>query len=246
MKRTIDTFVSLCALLLLAVPLAFIALAIWIEDRRSPLFLGRRVGSRGEFRMVKFRTMRPDAWRSGVSSTASGDPRITRLGRVLRRLKLDEVPQFWNVLTGQMSLVGPRPQVPAETLLYTAAERETLKVRPGITDLASIVFADEGEILAGSPDPDLLYNQLIRPWKSRLALAYIEHASVALDLRIMALTAVRLFSRRRGLHGVARILESWNSDPLLTRVALREQPLVKWPPPGANQIFFHSARAQAQ
>ncbi len=246
MKRTIDIVVSLCALLLLAAPLALIALAIWLEDRRSPLFLGQRVGPQGEFRMVKFRTMRPDAWKSGVNSTASSDPRITRPGRVLRRLKLDEIPQLWNVLIGQMSLVGPRPQVPAETLLYTAEERETLQVRPGITDLASIVFADEGEILAGSTDPDLLYNQIIRPWKSRLALAYIEHASVVRDFEIMALTVVGLVSRRRALRGVAKVLEGWDSDPLLARVALREEALVKWPPPGATQVFSYSARAQAQ
>ena len=246
MKRTIDIVVSLCALLLLAAPLALMALAIWIEDRKSPLFLGRRVGPQGEFRMVKLRTMWPGAWKVGVNSTASSDPRITKLGRVLRRLKLDEIPQLWNVLMGQMSLVGPRPQVPAETLLYTAEERETLRIRPGITDLASIVFADEGEILAGSPDPDLLYNQLIRPWKSRLALAYIEHASLAVDVKIIALTLVGLVSRRRALRAVAGILEAWNSDSLLVRVALREEVLVRWPPPGANQVFSYSARTQTQ
>ena len=141
-----------------AVPAArLIALAVWLEDRRSPWFRGVRVGRGGRrFRMVKFRTMIPDAWKSGVSSTACGDRRITRVGKILRRAKLDELPQLWNVLTGDMSLVGPRPQVEPDAALYTAEERRLFDVRPGITDLASIVFADEGEILAGSADPDLV------------------------------------------------------------------------------------------
>ncbi len=106
--------------------------------------------------MIKFRTMLPDAWKSGVSSTALGDRRITRVGKLLRGAKLDELPQLWNVLTGDMSLVGPRPQVEPDAALYTAEEQRLFDVRPGMTDLASLVFADEGEILAGSQDPDLL------------------------------------------------------------------------------------------
>ncbi len=138
--------------------------------------------------MIKFRSMTSDAWKSGVNSTAAGDARITRVGKWLRRWKLDELPQLLNVLSGDMSLVGPRPQVMAEVELYTEEEREMLTVRPGITDLASIVFADEGEILSGSRDPDLLYNQIIRPWKSRLALFHVEHRSFALDLEVLCLT----------------------------------------------------------
>ena len=128
--------------------------------------------------MLKFRTMIPDAWKSGVNSTAAGDRRITRVGALLRKAKLDELPQLWNVLKGDMSLVGPRPQVRAETDLYTSEERRMHSIRPGVTDLASIVFADEGEILAGSADPDLLYNQIIRPWKSRLALLYVDRRTL--------------------------------------------------------------------
>src|SRR5207302_1623571 len=116
---------------------------------------------------------------------AAGDARITRTGHILRRTKLDELPQLWNVLIGDMSFVGPRPQVQADAALYTEAERRMLEVRPGITDLASIVFADESEILAGSLDPDLLYNQIIRPWKSRLALHGVERGSLGTDLKIL-------------------------------------------------------------
>jgi lipopolysaccharide/colanic/teichoic acid biosynthesis glycosyltransferase len=162
-KRAFDIAASLVALLLLSPLLGAIALAIWIEDRHSPFYRGVRVSrGGGRFRMLKFRSMRPDAWKSGVNSTASGDVRITRVGAWLRRRKLDELPQLWNVLVGEMSFVGPRPQVEADAALYTAEERRMLEARPGITDLASIVFADESEILAGSANPDLEYNRVMR------------------------------------------------------------------------------------
>src|ERR1700730_1157891 len=141
MKRTFDILIALLALILLAPILAAIAAAIWLDDRKSPFFSARRVArGGGDFRMVKFRTMIPDAWKSGVNSTASGDPRITRIGKFLRTAKFDELPQLWNVLTGDMSLVGPRPQVRTDVELYTKEELRMLSARPGITDLASIVF----------------------------------------------------------------------------------------------------------
>jgi len=186
--------------------------------------------------MLKFRTMRPDAWKSGVSSTAAGDHRITRVGKLLRFAKLDELPQLWNVLLGDMSLAGPRPQVEPDAALYTSEEHRLFAVRPGITDLASIVFADEGEILAGAAHPDLTYNQIIRPWKSRLGLLYIERKTLAGDLQILGLTLLGAISRQRALAGVARILDSWNADPLLCRMALRKETLLPWPPPGAERI----------
>ena len=237
---------AFCGLIFLALPMLLIAMTVWLEDRRSPFYRGLRVGLRGrDLRMLKFRTMVTGASRNGVNSTASGDRRITRVGRVLRRLKLDELPQLLNVLTGAMSLVGPRPQVPADAALYTIEECRMLEVRPGVTDLASIVFADEGDILAGSADPDLLYNQIIRPWKSRLALAYLDHASLALDFRILALTLVSAVSRERALLGVARLLYAWNADPMLRRTALRQAPLPAWPPPGANEIVARYPRGES-
>src|SRR5258706_5403767 len=156
--------------------------------------------------MVKLRAMVVRADRTGVDSTAQGDPRITRVGRVLRRFKLDECTQLWNVLRGDMSIVGPRPQVGRDVGLYTAVERHLLDVPPGITDFASIVFADEGAILEGSTDPDLLYNQIIRPWKSRLGLHYIAHRSLWLDIRLVAATVLIALSRRRALAWVAEML----------------------------------------
>jgi lipopolysaccharide/colanic/teichoic acid biosynthesis glycosyltransferase len=236
-KRSFDFLAALCGLAALLPLLGLIALAVWLEDRRSPWFRGTRVGRAGrKFRMLKFRTMTPDAWKSGVSSTADGDRRITRVGRLLRRAKLDELPQLWNVLTGDMSLVGPRPQVEPDAALYTVEERRLFEVRPGVTDLASIVFADEGEILAGAADPDLRYNQIVRPWKSRLGLLYVERQTRAGDLQILGLTLVGAISRKSALAGVARLLASWNADPLLRRMAARGGPLLAWPPPGAGTI----------
>jgi lipopolysaccharide/colanic/teichoic acid biosynthesis glycosyltransferase/nucleoside-diphosphate-sugar epimerase len=237
LKRTFDFIAALCGLVVLLPLFSLIALAVWLEDGRSPWFRGIRLGRGGRrFRMVKFRTMFPDAWKSGVSSTASGDRRITRVGKILRGAKLDELPQLWNVLTGDMSLVGPRPQVEPDAALYTAEEQRLLDVRPGMTDIASVVFGDEGEILAGTTDPDLRYNQSIRPWKSRLGLLYIERQSLAGDFRILGWTLAAAVSRRCALAGIARMLHSWNADPLLRRMALRREPLLPWPPPGADRI----------
>jgi lipopolysaccharide/colanic/teichoic acid biosynthesis glycosyltransferase len=232
-----DIAVALAGLVVLAPLLAAIAFGVWIGDRHSPWFRGVRIArSGGVFRMLKFRSMRPDAWESGVNSTAAGDRRITAVGRLLRRTKLDELPQLANVLLGDMSLVGPRPQVERDAALYTGEERRMLSVRPGITDLASIVFADEGEILAGSADPDLLYNQIIRPWKSRLALLYVDHASPYLDAHIVFLTVLALVSRRRALEAVTRLLARWRAEEALCVVARRLEPLPPYPPPGAARV----------
>src|SRR5205814_10453222 len=154
--------------------------------------------------------------------TAQGDPRITRVGRVLRRFKLDECPQLWNVLRGDMSMVGPRPQVERDVRLYTAVERQLLDVPPGITDFASIVFADEGEILEGSPDPDLRYNQVIRPWKSRLGLLYVRNAGkVGLDLRLIGLTVRSALDRRGALQKASGLVLKLGGDQQLARIASR-------------------------
>jgi lipopolysaccharide/colanic/teichoic acid biosynthesis glycosyltransferase len=175
--------------------------------------------------------------RLGVDSTAGDDPRITRIGRFIRRYKLDEVPQLWNVLKGDMSLVGPRPHVARETALYTPEEKRLLGVRPGITDLASIVFSDEGEVLQGAVDPDLTYNQLIRPWKSRLGLLYVDRMGpVGLDLRIIGLTIASAARRERALQSVARLIRELGGEEELVRVATRTAPLRPAPPPGASEI----------
>jgi lipopolysaccharide/colanic/teichoic acid biosynthesis glycosyltransferase len=240
MKRTLDFLIALIALTLLAPVLAAIAAAIWLSDHHSPFYFALRVArGGGDFRMVKFRTMIPDAWKSGVNSTSSGDVRITRIGKLLRRRKLDELPQLWNVLAGDISLVGPRPQVRSDVNLYTPEEARMLTARPGITDLASIVFADEGEILKGSVDPDLLYNQIIRPWKSRLILLYLDRQSFLIDLEILWLTALTLVSRRRALRSLALVIDALGADGRLRTAATRNAPLEAYPPPGAREIVTH-------
>ena len=140
--------------------------------------------------MYKFRSMVTNADRIGGADTADDDPRLTKTGRFLRRHKLDELPQLINVLRGDMSLVGPRPEVPSKVADYTAEEREILTVRPGITDWSSLRFHNEGEILAGHPDAEQAYNELIRPEKIRLGLEYARRATMRDDLEILAKTFI--------------------------------------------------------
>ncbi|MGN6819336.1 MAG: sugar transferase, partial [Sphingomonas sp.] len=206
-KRAIDVAVALAVLIVAAPLLAVAMLAIWAEDGGAPLYRGVRVG-RGDrdFRMLKLRSMRIDADRLGGTSTARSDVRVTVIGRIVRRWKIDELPQFWNVLIGEMSLVGPRPNMRTGGVdRYTLAELHLLDIRPGITDLASIVFSDEGDILDGAADPDALYDTVIRPWKSRLGLLYVEHRDLATDLRLLWLTALAILAKPMALRGVDAI-----------------------------------------
>ena len=178
MKRLMDVLVSFFGLLFLSPVLAVVMFFIWKQDRHSPFYVAPRVGKDGRiFRVVKLRSMVAGADKTGVDSTSAYDPRITSIGRFIRRFKLDEFTQLWNVLKGEMSLAGPRPNVKRETDLYTDVEKGLLSVKPGITDFSSIVFSDENDILKDSKDPDIDYNQLIRPWKSRLGLLYVKHQS---------------------------------------------------------------------
>lgn len=237
-KRLFDIALASIGLVVTSPLLLVVAIAIWLQDLHSPFYVGVRAG-RGNrlFRMVKFRSMVVRADHSGVDSTAGDDHRITAVGRFIRRFKLDELPQLWNVLRGDMSFVGPRPNVPRETALYTPVEQQLLSVRPGITDLASIVFADEGEILRGSDDPDLRYHQVIRPWKSVLGLLYVRHVgSVLLDWRLISLTLLSVLDRERALMRVSRLVRQLGGGEELAAVALRQEPLRAAPPPGASQV----------
>ncbi len=246
MKRPLDLAVSAVGLAVTSPLLLLVMIAIWLQDFCSPFYVAPRMArGGGVFRMVKFRSMVVNADKIGGSSTADDDRRITPVARVIRTYKLDELLQLWNVLQGDMSLVGPRPQVPAGAALYTDEEQRMLTVLPGITDLASIVFADEGEILKGCDDPDLLYDRTIRPWKSRLALLYIDHRTFLTDLQIVFLTALAMCSRPAALRGVQRILERWGADDLLRSVARRDRPLLSYPPPGAPETVTDYPRVAA-
>ena len=237
LKRCFDVVAASFGLLLFSPLLGLVMLAIWLEDRQPPFYIAPRVArGGGTFPMVKFRSMVVNADQIGGSSTAGSDHRITAVGRFIRAYKLDELMQLWNVLKGDMSLVGPRPQVACDAALYTEVENGIFSVRPGITDLASIVFSDEGDILRGSADPDLLYQQIIRPWKSRLALLYVGRRTFWIDLRLIVLTALAMSSRPVALRGVQRILVSWGADRLLRRMAARSGPLLAYPPPGAREF----------
>ena len=162
------------------------------------------------------------------------DAEIAAIERLLAS-KLALAP--WPYLKpGDRVRVEHGPQVEAEAALYTREERRLFEVRPGITDLASIVFSDEGEILAGSADPDLKYGRVIRPLKSRLGLLYVERRSFAADFKILGLTLVAAISREKALAGIERLLAGWNADPLLLRMARRREPLLAWPPPGSAAV----------
>ena len=212
-KRLTDIAISAVGLAVASPVLLAAMMLIWGHDGHSPLYWAPRVGRGGrDFRMAKLRSMRIGADREGGSSTSRSDFRITAPGQLIRRWKIDELPQLWNVLLGEMSLVGPRPNLrPGGVDLYTAQELRLLDARPGVTDLASIVFADEADILDGAADPDALYDRTIRPWKNRLGLLYLERRSAWIDLRILVLTALAIAARPAALRGVDRILAEWGA-----------------------------------
>jgi lipopolysaccharide/colanic/teichoic acid biosynthesis glycosyltransferase len=237
MKRFFDVAISLIGLLLalpILIPVIFI---VWLQDKHSPFYVAPRVGiNETIFKMIKLRSMIINAHKTGVDSTSANDKRITEIGKFIRKFKLDELTQLWNVLKGDMSLVGPRPNVERETILYTHEEKKLLSVKPGITDFSSIVFSDEGEILKGASDPDITYNQLIRPGKSKLGIFYIENQSISLDIKLCFYTVVAIFSRKNALKMTARTLQSLNAGKDLIQIASRKMPLKPSPPPGAKKI----------
>jgi len=200
LKRGLDLFVAAAALML-SVPLfALIALSIRLDSPGPVFFRQERVGRGGSvFRIHKFRTMVVDAPARGPGITVGADPRVTRVGRFLRRSKLDELPQLLDVLAGHMSLVGPRPELPGYVALYPPELRaQVLGVRPGITDPASLKYADEASLLAAAADPEREYREVLLPAKLRESADYIRRATLASDLRVLARTAALLLGRRGG------------------------------------------------
>lgn len=189
-KRLFDLLLSSLGLAVLALPLALVALAIKLDSPGPVFYRQVRVGLRGrEFRIHKFRTMTHNPTDRGPQLTVGADTRITRVGAVLRRTKVDELAQLFDVLEGTMSLVGPRPEVPRYVALYPAALREkVLSVRPGITDFASIEYRDEGTLLAQSSDPERTYREVILPAKLALQARYVDEAGVWTDLKLIGRT----------------------------------------------------------
>jgi lipopolysaccharide/colanic/teichoic acid biosynthesis glycosyltransferase len=232
-KRLVDISIAL-TLLLITLPIQLVALfAIYRQDGYSPLFMQPRAArGGGYFSIYKMRTMVQGADKTGVDATSS-DSRVTPLGAFLRRCKLDELPQLWNVLVGDMSLVGPRPQIKRYVDLYTKEEEHLLDTRPGITDFSSIVFSDQAEILEGTTDPNQTYLELIRPWKSRMGLFYNANHRLWVDVALMFLTALNSISRPVTLRCIAWILQHLGAPAELVEVARRDKPLTPSLPPGA-------------
>jgi len=236
-KRLFDILASALGLIAVSPVLLPVMFLVWWQDRHSPFYVATRMGKdEVPFRMVKLRSMVVSADKTGVDSTSADDQRITPVGHFIRRYKLDELTQLWNVLRGDMSLVGPRPNVKRETDLYTPAERQLLSVKPGVTDFASIVFSDEGDVLKDQADPDIAYNQLIRPGKSLLGIFYVDHRSLWVDIRLCGLTAITIVSRPRALDGVQRVLRRLGATPEILEIASRKSPLVPMPPPGSDSL----------
>jgi lipopolysaccharide/colanic/teichoic acid biosynthesis glycosyltransferase len=225
-KRLLDILVSSVGLLITSPLLFVICFLVWRQDRHSPFYIADRVGLKGTtFRMIKIRSMIKNADKSGVESTGAGDSRITALGHFIRRYKIDELSQLWNVFKGDMSLVGPRPNTIKAVSEYSADERGLLKARPGITDVSSIVFSDEGDIIKDAADPDAAYNTLIRPWKSKFGLFYVENANIVLDINLILCTLIAIFDKQKALRNLQKTLLRYNLDKNLREIALRERNL---------------------
>lgn len=201
-KRLFDLIFSVFGLLVFSPVLLSIAFLIKKEDGGPVFYRGVRIGRYGRpFRIFKFRTMVVNAEQIGGTSTPENDLRITRIGKLLRKYKLDELSQLINVLKGEMSFVGPRPQVPWAVQLYNEEERSLLlRIKPGITDYASIKFHNEGEILRGSTEPDKDYMEKIHPEKMNLSIEYAKKISLRTDLGILFMTFLSIVKKRRLKH----------------------------------------------
>lgn len=192
-KRLFDIICSAGGILMLSPFLLWVGWRIKKEDGGPVFYRGERVGLHGKlFRIFKFRTMVVDAEKIGGSSTSDNDSRITPVGRFLRKYKLDELPQLINVFVGDMSLVGPRPEIKRYTDLYVEDKRAIFTVRPGITDWATLWNSDEGAVLAGAEDPDKAFEELIQPTKLKLQLKYVRERSFWIDLKIIFLTLLAI------------------------------------------------------
>lgn len=193
MIRLCDIIFSLLGLIILIPVLLAVILLIAIDDPGPVFFCQKRVGKDDkDFEMIKFRSMYNEQEATSLITIGENDSRITRIGHYLRRYKIDELPQLWNVLIGDMSLVGPRPEVRRYVNMYTVEQRRVLSVRPGITDYASIEYIDENRLLAQADDPDKTYIEQIVPAKIALNMRYIEHQTLSEYFKIIFLTFTKI------------------------------------------------------
>lgn len=195
-KRCFDIAASFFGILFLLIPFAVVAVAVKCSSRGPVFFRQVRVGKNGrKFRIYKFRTMVADAEKKGMQITVGGDSRVTGIGRVLRKTKVDELPQLFNVFAGQMSFVGPRPEVPHYVDMYSDYQKNVLRIKPGITELASIVYRDENDVLAKSEDPERTYIEEIMPEKIKLNMQYMQKMNVFYDIYLIFRTFAAVLKR---------------------------------------------------
>lgn len=195
-KRCFDITASFFGILFLFIPFAAVAVAVKCSSRGPVFFRQVRVGKNGrKFRIYKFRTMVADAEKKGMQITVGGDSRVTGIGRVLRKTKVDELPQLFNVFAGQMSFVGPRPEVPHYVDMYSDYQKNVLRIKPGITELASIVYRDENDVLAKSEDPERTYIEEIMPEKIKLNMQYMQKMNVFYDIYLIFRTFAAVLKR---------------------------------------------------
>jgi lipopolysaccharide/colanic/teichoic acid biosynthesis glycosyltransferase len=193
-KRIFDIVVSLMAICCLIVPSLIIIIFVVTGSRGGAFYRQERVGRNEKlFRLLKFRTMYSGSDKKGLLTVGSSDSRITSVGRFLRKTKIDELPQLLNIFVGHMSFVGPRPEVPKYTSMYNDQQRRVFCVKPGLTDLASIVYINESDLLGAQPDPEQFYIDVVMPSKLELNIQYIESRSFFGDLRIIFKTLSKLF-----------------------------------------------------
>lgn len=195
-KRIIDFIFSLLGIIVLLPVFIIISILIVLDSPGGIFYLQTRVGKNNKnFKLFKFRTMKTDADKKGLLTVGNSDSRITRTGLWLRKYKLDELPQLFNVLLGEMSLVGPRPEVRKYVALYSAEQKKVLSVKPGITDNASIEYADENELLSKQSEPEKFYINEVMPAKLKINLEYISKQSIAEDFRIILKTFFRIIKK---------------------------------------------------
>ena len=195
MKRCFDIVFSLLLVCMLCPLWIAIAIVVSADSRGGAFFRQTRVGKNGKtFRLWKYRTMRPMSESAGQLTVGANDMRITRAGKTLRKYKVDELPQLFNVLIGDMSMVGPRPEVPKYVAMYTPEQRRVLTIRPGITDQASLMYFEENDLLAQSDDPEKTYIHEIMPAKLELNLRYVDTHDLRGDMVIILRTVQRMFS----------------------------------------------------
>lgn len=233
-KRPLELIITIMALAIAAPVVLPILGIVWSRDLRPPIRLATRIGKNGRpFRLATLRATTATAVPTANLPDARRSAEPDWLDRITRKLRFDTLLPLCNVIAGHMSLVGPQPSLPSEAAGFTSIEKRLLDVRPGVTDFAAIVFADECDILRNSADPELDFNRLIRPWKSRLGLFYIENRSLALDRDLLLATCVSIGSRRRGRALIERRLAELEAPPEIREIASRRVALAPCLPPGA-------------